>query len=100
MNISASSNTILIGRFEQAVNYEGIQKLYFSYGRLGHLKEACPYTVRRCKESVNMVEAAPVEIIGSCNGHEEDPTESASTLPAKSMSSTSVVEEASCQYGP
>ena len=40
-------NTILIGRFEQAVVYEGIQKLCFSCGRVGHRKEACPYTIRK-----------------------------------------------------
>lgn len=40
-------NTILIGRFEQAVVYEGIQKLCFSCGRIGHRKEACPYTIRK-----------------------------------------------------
>nr|XP_023923449.1 uncharacterized protein LOC112034872 [Quercus suber] len=41
-------NSILIGRFEQVVTYEGIQKLYFSCGRIGHKVEACPYTI--CKE--------------------------------------------------
>ena len=38
-------NTILIGKFEQAVAYEGINKLCFSCGRIGHKKEFCPYTV-------------------------------------------------------
>lgn len=38
---------VLIGRFEQAVYYEGIQKLYFAYGRMGHRKENCPYTIHR-----------------------------------------------------
>ena len=49
-------NTILIGQFEQAVSYEGIQTLCFSYGRLGHKVVACPYTIRKGKEQV-----APIE---------------------------------------
>ena len=49
-------NTILIGRFEQALSYEGIQSLYFSCGRLGNKVEACLYTIRKGKEQV-----APVE---------------------------------------
>ena len=36
---------ILIGKFEQPVCYEGIQKLYFGCGRMGHRKEFCPYTI-------------------------------------------------------
>ena len=36
---------LLIGKFEQQVCYEGIQKLCFSCGRIGHSKETCPYTV-------------------------------------------------------
>lgn len=93
-------NTILIGRFEQAVNYEGIQKLCFSCGRLGHLKEACPYTIRKNKEAVDTAKANSVENVGSCIGHEECRVDSPSTLPDKSTSGTSVVEEASCQYDP
>ena len=45
-------NTILIGRFEQPVSYEGIQNLYFSCGRLGRKVEACPYTICKGKELV------------------------------------------------
>ena len=37
--------TVLIGRFEQPVCYEGIQKLCFDCGRMGHRKESCPYTI-------------------------------------------------------
>ena len=37
---------VLIGKFEQPICYEGIQKLCFSYGRMGHRKEGCPFLVR------------------------------------------------------
>nr|POE60543.1 uncharacterized protein CFP56_65433 [Quercus suber] len=40
-------DTVLIGRFEQPVVYEGIHKLCFSCGRLGHQKEACPHTIKK-----------------------------------------------------
>lgn len=93
-------NTILIGQFEQFVNYEGIQKFCFSCGRLGHLKEACPYTVRKGKDTVDMVEFPPDGNVGSCVEHEECRTDMPSTLPDNSTSSTSVVEEVACQYGP
>lgn len=39
-------NTILIGRFKQPVIYEGFHKLCFACGRIGHKKEACPFTIR------------------------------------------------------
>ena len=37
---------VLIGKFEQPVCYEGIQKLCFSCGKMGHRKEGCPFVVR------------------------------------------------------
>ena len=38
--------SVQIGEFEQSISYEGIQRLCFSCGRLGHRKEACPYSIR------------------------------------------------------
>ncbi|XP_050277774.1 uncharacterized protein LOC126719243 [Quercus robur] len=40
-------NTVLIGRFEQPVIYEGIHSLCFSCGRIGHRKESCPLTIKK-----------------------------------------------------
>ena len=40
-------NTVLIGQGRvQAVQYEGINQLCFSCGRVGHRKEVCPYVAR------------------------------------------------------
>lgn len=39
-------NTILIRRFKQSVIYEAFHKLCFTCGRIGHKKEACPFTIR------------------------------------------------------
>ncbi|XP_023873265.1 uncharacterized protein At4g02000 [Quercus suber] len=38
--------TVLIGGIHQAVNYEGIHKLCFSCGWIGHRKDSCPYIIR------------------------------------------------------
>nr|POE91809.1 uncharacterized protein CFP56_64217 [Quercus suber] len=40
-------NTLLIGRFEQPVVYEGLHKLCFSCGRIGHRMESCPHTIKK-----------------------------------------------------
>ena len=38
--------TILIGNFQQQVLHEGISKLCFSCGRVGHRHEVCQYTIK------------------------------------------------------
>ena len=58
--------TIMIGRLEQMVSYEGIQKLCFGCGRLGHSKESCPYTIRQEPPSTEVqMEVGVVEVEGS-----------------------------------
>ncbi|KAL0002748.1 hypothetical protein SO802_016529 [Lithocarpus litseifolius] len=59
---------LLIGNFEQPVIYEGIHKLCFSCGRIGHRKEVCPHTIRSVQppikeeeEGVDKVQGSPSE---------------------------------------
>nr|POE73691.1 hypothetical protein CFP56_64464 [Quercus suber] len=42
-------NTVIIGRFEQRVSYECIQRLCFSCGRVGHNADNYSYTIRKGK---------------------------------------------------
>nr|POE45061.1 hypothetical protein CFP56_24993 [Quercus suber] len=49
-------DTILIGCFEQSVTYEGIYKLCFTCGRVGHKVEACPYMIRHGNDTATPVE--------------------------------------------
>ena len=41
------ATAIMIGKLEQQICYEGIQKMCFECGRLGHSKEHCPHVVRQ-----------------------------------------------------
>jgi len=61
---------IKIGKLEQPVCYEVIQKLCFDCGRVGHKRENCPYLIRQ--------DVPPKEMVGmeseknntrSCNSH-------------------------------
>ena len=60
---------ILIEGIHQPVNYEGIHSLCFSCGRIGHRKEACPYTLRSTPKT-DMVngDSVDVQVSSSHNG--------------------------------
>ena len=38
--------TVMIGKLQQTVTYEGIHNLCFECGRMGYKREACPYVIR------------------------------------------------------
>ena len=40
------ATAIMIGRLEQQICYEGIHKMCFGCGQLGHRKEKCPYIIQ------------------------------------------------------
>lgn len=67
--------TILIGKLQQLVSYEGIQRLCFGCGRVGHRREGCPYTIHRgpSQDSSGMEETAD-RSGKACDLHEADTT--------------------------
>ena len=50
------------------VTYEGIQKLCFSCGRIGHKVEACPYTIRKEKGKEPIVPTKEVQVNQTSDG--------------------------------
>ena len=65
---------ILIGKFEQSVCYEGIQKVCFGCGRVGHRKDICPYIIRQESSAERMEErtegsvpSSPCETLAPAN---------------------------------
>ena len=89
-------NTICIGRFEQAVSYEGIHSLCFSCGRLGHRVEGCPYTIRKEKEPLNPLEE--VQDTGSDTARDGHVAQSSSPVHSVVDSGEATKEDGS--YGP
>ena len=78
------------------MTYEGIHKLCFSCGRVGHRKEVCPYTIRNPKVLEKEVndehENKPV------NSHTTHATDS--TNPGSGMSDGSGADTYNDLYGP
>ena len=64
---------ILIGKFEQPICYEGIQKLCFGCGRVGHQKNHCSYIIRH-EVSIERAEVTPEGSVPSspCEVHVSD----------------------------
>ena len=61
---------ILIGKFEQSVCSEGIQKLYFGCGKVGHRKDICPYIIRQESSAERMEERTEGSVPSSpCETH-------------------------------
>ncbi|XP_030948989.1 uncharacterized protein LOC115972900 [Quercus lobata] len=67
-------NTVLIGRFEQQVVYEGIHKLCFACGRIGHKKDDCPHTIRKPVSPEREENGEPDESARSRKVHATDST--------------------------
>ncbi|XP_050258954.1 uncharacterized protein LOC126703943 [Quercus robur] len=91
---------ILIGKFEQPVCYEGISKLCFECGRVGHYKDCYPHIIRQDP----LVERAETTTEGSvpsssCEMHASDTANKRQS--SKESVSGSANEEASAStYGP
>nr|POE71528.1 uncharacterized protein CFP56_12759 [Quercus suber] len=67
---------ILIGKVEQSVSYEGIHRLCFDCGRVGHRRESCPFTIRRdFSPKPTVTEEDRGVIPGSCSVHVSDVAE-------------------------
>ena len=64
---------ISFGKFEQSVSYEGIHRLCFDCGRVGHQKEICPFTIRRdIPPQTSEMEAEVDVAASSCRVHVAD----------------------------
>ena len=91
-------DTILIGRFEQPVIYEGIQKLCFSCGRIGHKKEACPFTIRSPAEGKPVSAEVGDGLTQTANSCEVHDTHSTTTTSGTTEDTGAGIENE--RYGP
>ena len=64
------ATAIMIGRLEQQICYEGIHKMCFGCGQLGHRKEKCPYIIRQEPAALEMgVKEGAETVSSSCQTH-------------------------------
>ena len=57
--------SIFLGKLKQIIQYEGVESLCFECGRIGHKKEACPFTIHEPTSDVQVeqsMEATPKEV--------------------------------------
>ena len=94
------STAVLIGKFEQPICYEGLQRLCFSCGRIGHRKENCPYTIQ-AKPSPTVLEMKEDGISDGqpCDEHVSDKV-GPEVEPSKIMHENVREEVQSSTYGP
>lgn len=83
-------NIVLIGRFEQPVVYEGIQKLCFACSRIGHKRDDYPHIVRSFTSLVKggNDEHGDGDSASSCMMHGTDGTASGSGMAEGSGAAT------------
>ena len=91
---------ILIGKFEQPVCYEGIQKLCFECGRVGHYKDCYPHIIRQ-DSPVERTEKTPEGSVPSSPCEMHDPDKVKKRQGSKESVNVSANEESSAStYGP
>nr|POE95451.1 uncharacterized protein CFP56_01494 [Quercus suber] len=91
---------ILIGRLEQSVSYEGIQKLCFGCGRLGHRKESCPYIIRQEPPDKEVQMEVGVEEGEGSRKHCEDNSPKAAVGPNSQENGDAQEDGHASTYGP
>ena len=67
------ATAIMIGRLEQQICYEGIHKMCFGCGRIGHSKEQCPHIIRQEPPVSEAGEKKSGDTAAkSCSAHDSD----------------------------
>ena len=71
------ATAIMIGRLEQQICYEGIHKMCFGCGRIGHRKEQCPHIIRQEPSVLEAGEKKGGDMAAkSCSSHAPDTSSS------------------------